>query len=119
MKDETAGVPIVEFVGLRAKMYSVLLPDDTNKATAKGVKKCAIKRISHGDYRRCVLGTSEADRRQYVSFHRFQSEAHQVHTVKMNKVSLCAYDDKRYIVDGVSSLAHGHQGVEDCIVVPS
>jgi hypothetical protein len=26
-KDETAGVPIVEFCGLRSKMYSILLDD--------------------------------------------------------------------------------------------
>ena len=38
-KDELNGVPFVEFVGLRAKMYSFLLPDGSSKQTAKGIKK--------------------------------------------------------------------------------
>ena len=38
MKDEMAGVPIVEFVGFRPKMYSVLLADGSMKNTAKGIQ---------------------------------------------------------------------------------
>lgn len=38
--DEAAGVPIVEFVGLRSKMYSYLKDNGKNEKTAKGVKKC-------------------------------------------------------------------------------
>ena len=38
MKDETAGKPIKEFVGLRSKMYSLLV-DGKEKKTAKGIKK--------------------------------------------------------------------------------
>jgi hypothetical protein len=37
MKDECAGKPIIEFVGLRPKMYSILTSDD-NKRKAKGIK---------------------------------------------------------------------------------
>jgi hypothetical protein len=43
MKDETKGVPIQEFVGLRAKMYSILCPGDEKK-TAKGVKSSTLSR---------------------------------------------------------------------------
>ena len=38
-KDETCGVPIVEFVGLRSKMYSILLADNSVKNTAKGIQQ--------------------------------------------------------------------------------
>ena len=41
MKDETAGKPIKEFVGLRFKMYSLLV-DGKEKKTAKGIKKSVI-----------------------------------------------------------------------------
>eukprot|EP01035_Chromulina_nebulosa_P036004 gene36004-48438_t len=34
-KDETKGEPIIEFVGLRSKMYSVLLENDKEKKTGK------------------------------------------------------------------------------------
>ena len=36
-KDETDGVPIVEFVGLRSKMYSILLDTGKEKKTGKGI----------------------------------------------------------------------------------
>ena len=38
-KDEAAGVPIRDFVGLKSKMYSYLKDNDQNNKTAKGVKK--------------------------------------------------------------------------------
>ena len=36
-KDEAAGIPIVEFVGLRSKMYSYLKDNDKKARTAKGI----------------------------------------------------------------------------------
>ncbi|GFQ79371.1 uncharacterized protein TNCT_703491 [Trichonephila clavata] len=41
-KDEMNSKPIIEFVGLRAKMYSMLTPD-SEKKTAKGVSKVVIQ----------------------------------------------------------------------------
>ena len=38
-KDEAAGVPICEFVGLRSKMYSYIKDNQTVGKTAKGIKK--------------------------------------------------------------------------------
>ena len=56
MKDETAGCPIREFVGLRAKMYSLLCYDATEMKRAKGVRKATLKmEISHGDYLETLL----------------------------------------------------------------
>ena len=56
-KDETSGVPIVEFCGLRSKMYSILLDNDKEKKTGKGIKKSALKKyVRHEDYKRCLLG---------------------------------------------------------------
>ena len=42
-KDEAEGVPIVEFVGLRSKMYSYVKENGKGGMTAKGVKKYVIK----------------------------------------------------------------------------
>ena len=48
MKDEAAGCPITEFVGLRGKMYSYTKDNGTCDRTVKGVKKSIIKKvISH------------------------------------------------------------------------
>ena len=38
-KDEAAGIPITEFVGLRSKMYSYMKDNETGGKTAKGIKK--------------------------------------------------------------------------------
>ena len=39
MKDECAGTPIAEYIGLRPKLYSVLRADEQLIKKAKGVKK--------------------------------------------------------------------------------
>ena len=59
-KDEMHAKPTVEFVGLRAKSYSLLvLQDDgekTEKRLAKGVPRVTIQtRLTHADYKRCLL----------------------------------------------------------------
>ena len=42
-KDETGGLLITEFVGLRPKMYSIKLEDGKEKKTGKGIKKSVLK----------------------------------------------------------------------------
>jgi len=42
---------------------------------------------------------------------------HSIYTVNVTKVSLSAYDDKRYILDdGVSSYAYGHYKIRQRIL---
>ena len=59
MKDETQGIPVEEFVGLRPKMYSLLYHQDgreVEKKTAKGVAKIVTKRdIRHSHYKECLF----------------------------------------------------------------
>ena len=51
-KDEAAGIPICEFVGLRSKMYSYIKDNQTGGKTAKGIKKNVIKNdIKHENYK--------------------------------------------------------------------
>ena len=44
-KDEAASTPVVEFDGLRSKMYSYVKNDEIGGKTAKGIKKNIIKTI--------------------------------------------------------------------------
>ena len=46
MKDETTGVAIEEFVGLKPKMYSFLLDNSEHKKT-KDANKNVVAKISH------------------------------------------------------------------------
>ena len=104
-KDEAAGEPIVEFIGLKSKMYSYKTENKENK-TAKGVKKNVIKRdLCHCDY----LNTLYDCKTMRHKMRTIRSEYHQISSYKINKVSLSPFDDKRYILDdGITSYAYGH-----------
>ena len=49
MKDETAGVAIEAFVGLRPKMYSYSVDDNSEHKKTKGVNKKVVVTISHSE----------------------------------------------------------------------
>ena len=105
-KDETAGLPIVEWIGLRAKMYSMKLDDGKEKKTGKGIKKSVLKKeIRHQDFKDCLMMKKEFQH----SMMNFRSKQHQLHTIKQTKKSLSPFDEKRYILeDGYTTRAHGH-----------
>ena len=89
-KDETKGNPIVEFVGLRPKMYSFTLCDASepipgvnypmdirHKGVAKGVARSQIKRFKHKDYVRMYNGGALTN----VVNRRIGSKLHQVRLI--------------------------------------
>ena len=49
MKDKTAGVAIEESVGLKPKMYSYLIDDNSEHKKAKSVNKNVVALISHNE----------------------------------------------------------------------
>jgi hypothetical protein len=110
MKDECGGKPPIEFVGLRSKMYSLLVQSSeaemTSKMTAKGIKKSYVKHhVRHEMYCDTLLSKKSTS----AKFRNFRSSCHKIQTVKFVKKCLSSYDDKRYILnDGVSTLAYGH-----------
>ena len=90
MKDEMDGFAIKEFVGLRAKMYSILTTNKKETKKAKGVKKFAIKRrVKHSNYVECLVN----DRTYLHSITLFRSLSHLITTITQNKKSLTPYDD--------------------------
>jgi hypothetical protein len=113
-KDETDGKLIIEFCGLRSKMYSVLLDDGKQKMTGKGIKKCALKKyITHQDYKRCLLGEIK-DQRQLVSFNNFRTFNHEIAMYRYTKVGLSCSNDKQYLLDdGITSYSYGHYKISE------
>ena len=105
-KDEAAGMPIVEFVGLRSKMYSYVKDNGKNGKTAKDVRKYVIKNnITHENFKDCLLNGKQ----MLHSMRTIKSECHQIGSYKLNKISFSCFDDKRYILDdGIHSYAYGH-----------
>ena len=103
-KDEAAGIPIVEFVGLKSKMYSVLLANDTVKSTAKGIMKSV--HLSHEQYKRALFDTKDT---HTVSYDTIRSRKHVLCPEHVTKQGLSGFDDKSYMLpDGISQLRHGH-----------
>lgn len=103
MKDETESVPVKEFVGLRSKMYSMV---HGNTEKPKGISKAVIRsKLRHDLYKQCLFNRET----QMEPMILFRTDRHEIYTVKLNKTTLSAYDDKRYILeDGIQTLAHGH-----------
>jgi hypothetical protein len=112
MKSETGHLEPLQFVGLRSKMYSLLVPGiDKPKLTAKGIKHSYVDRnLKHSDY----LSVLESGRATSASFCIIRSKNHNLQTARMDKVCLAALDDKRYVLDdGVYTYAHGHFRIND------
>ena len=54
-KDEIEGIPIIEFIGLKSKMYSIKLFNDKEKKRAKRIKSIVVKHdINHENYKNVV-----------------------------------------------------------------
>ena len=63
------------------------------------------KQLTFQSYAQCLeSGVSQAHSQCAL-----RSRAHEVHTERVTKVSLSAFDSKRCILaDGIGSMAHGH-----------
>ena len=108
-KDEAAGVPIIEFVGLRSKMYSYVKENGKGGMTAKGVKRYVIRnKLTHENFKD-VINTKG---RMRHSMNTIRSKKHNIGTYEMKKITLSCFDDKRYLLeDGVTSYAYGNKNI--------
>jgi len=108
-KDEAAGKPILEFIGLKSKMYSYTT-EEKNDKTAKGVNKNIIKKeINHSDYRDTFFNNIK----MHHQMRSIRTEKHQISSYHLSKVSLSPFDDKRYILsDGITSYAYDNKNVK-------
>ena len=55
MENEMDGIFIDKFVGLKPKMYSILLNDSSEYKKAKGINKNVVVKISHNDNKNVLL----------------------------------------------------------------
>ena len=112
MKDETAGMPILEFVGLRSKMYAYEMCDGVEKKTAKGVKRYVTEsKMSTEDFKTCLFSEETKTHSMYSIRHM----NHVLYTTKSCKVSLSPYDDKRFLLSNIRSLSYGHTHIDNMI----
>ena len=105
-KDEACGKQIVEFGGLRVKLYSYKMLDGSEDKKCKGLTKNVTKTsIQFVDYRECLFSRKEQHQKMNV----IRSHCHEIYTEKINKITLSSDDDKRVIMaDGIHTIAYGH-----------
>ena len=104
MKDEMGGDLILEFVGLRSKMYSILNYDGKNKKTAKGViTQVKNDQITHQDFKNSLF-----EEKQFMHTGvKIVQNRHKLYTAEVNKVSLSPFNDKKWITrEGKTFISH-------------
>ena len=104
-KDEMSGDIIHEFVGLRSKLYYIKTATTETKR-AKGVNRCVTEnQIRHETYRNCLASVTTEKHDMY----RIRLKNQKLYTSKCTKITMSAFDDKRYLFqDGISSVPYGH-----------
>ena len=106
MADETAGVAIKDFVGLKPKMYSNLVDDKSEHKKARGVNGNIVATISSNEYRDVLLNKKCLRH----SMNRTKSKGHKIGIYEINKISLSCFNDEIYIQNNeCDGLALGYQ----------
>ena len=88
-------------------MYSIEKLDAKNIRKAKGVKTCVTnKNIRHENYKETLFGGKQ----QWHEMKVLRSEGHEIYSMHMKKVSLSAFDNKRWIAeDVITTRAYGYR----------
>ena len=86
MEDEFNAAKVVEFVGLKSKMNSLISVDDREVNKAKGINK----NLSHEEYVD-VLFNKKVVRH---NMKRIQSKLHEIGTCNVFKISFTCFDNK-------------------------
>ena len=89
MKDEYAGRPIYEYIGIKPKMYSVRNVYNYEKSVYKG---------HSSDIKYDQFKDTHSNKRVIKHNTRgIKSKKHEIYTYESNKTSLSCYDDKKDI----------------------
>jgi predicted transcriptional regulator len=108
MKDEAikngVALEIAEFVGLRSKLYSYRVSNESHNR-CKGTKRHLVEKLTIEQYKACLESKNPILAKQYI----FKSSKHEVTTTEVNKIALSAYDTKNWICDdGIETRPYGH-----------
>ena len=101
MGDELEGETFDEFVGLKSKMHSMKnIGKESN--TAKGVSIGA----DFNEFKDTLLNKKIIRHKM----RKIQGKKHKMGTYEINKMSLCVFDDKRFVLDNaIHTLSYFHK----------
>lgn len=88
-KDEAAGIPITEFIGLRSKMYSYVKDNGKNEDCQRCKKVYDQKEYRPQDYK----DTLQNDKQIYHTMKTVRSVCHQLGSYELSKISLSCLDE--------------------------
>ena len=88
MEDETADVVIEEFIGLKPKIYSFLLDNNSEHKKARGRIKLFLKKLTHNQYKDALVNNKSTRN----SMNRIQSKDHRIGTCAINKIQLSCFE---------------------------
>jgi len=114
MKNESPEYEIIEFIGLRSKLYTFRTdkPDDVHNK-CKGVKKSVAAKLTVEDYKTTLEERKTKDIKQNV----IRSYKHQLFSESVIKTGLSYCDDKRYIKNNnIETLSFGHWKIKNNII---
>jgi hypothetical protein len=110
-KVEYSGTELIEFVGLRSKVYSILKDDPkySNSKKLKGIKKYIVKNeITHQKY----LDTLNSGTDYFIWQNSIRTFKHDIYSISQRKKALSRSDDKVYICDdNIHTYTHGHKNI--------
>ena len=114
-KDEAGGTQIVEFLGMRAKLYFYKMLHVSHDSKCNGVSKNVRKSVfnSMTIESGCLAGRNNIEK--WMSNER--SHCHEIFTEEINKITHSSDDDKRVIMaDGIPTLAYGHTNLTEIVI---
>ena len=97
MKDETRDVAIEEFLGLKPKMYSLLVDDNSEHNKAKRVNRNFAAKISHNEYKDVLLNNKCLRHSMNI----IQSKDQRIGTYEICKISSSCFDDNLYLIQWI------------------
>ena len=95
IEDETDGVAVKEFVGLKSKMHPFVVDDSSEHKKTKGVNKNVAATISRNEYKDVFL----KNKCLRHPMNRILRKDHRIGTYEINKISLSGFDGEIYILN--------------------
>ncbi|XP_064631626.1 uncharacterized protein LOC135489925 [Lineus longissimus] len=114
-KREDACDPIVDFVGLRAKMYSTRHRSEAVTSKAKGLPRCVMQSIGFEQYEDALyMNTSSQAAPSTCNFKSIRSKNLKLYTLTQEKKALSPLDTKRWLCkDNIHTFAFGHYRIKN------
>jgi hypothetical protein len=111
-KDELCGKQIDEYSATRSKCYAYTIKKKKNTIRkrknknftikCKGITKAGKKQVRFNNLKKCLQTIRSYSVKQY----NIRSKSHCIQTMEVNKICFSSFDDKRYLICPVHSLAY-------------